>query len=108
MTDQEQVKLQNRRKDLQNDDTREKLKNFYNTTFKNNLEAFYNAKSNFHEKLCFSPDCSCVRTPIFKYKRMVRNNHKYLGRVELEPKKLYVFCQACASILCPTKHWIPY
>ena len=107
MVDQDLVKLQNRSKDLHNYDTLDKLKNFYNTEFKNNPEAFNDAKSKFDEKLCFSPDCSCIRTPIFKYKRMVHNNHKYLGKVKLEPKKMYVFCQACATVLCPPKGWTP-
>ena len=100
MKDQDQVKHQNRRKDLQNDDTREKLKNFYNTEFKNNPEAFNDAKSNFDEKLCFSPDCKCIRTPICQMVRKIKNNIKIRCKEEVEPKKLYVFCSACAAILC--------
>jgi len=97
MTEQEE----NRRNKLQDYNIINEVKEFYNRTFKDNKKSYNDAKANLNEKKCFSPNCNCIRTPVFKNKRVKQNNESFVLRVKVHPPKLYVFCHACASVLCP-------
>ena len=95
----------NRMIELCKDSVRKEVKEFYDKTFKDNLVAYHCAKANLNEKICYAPNCKCIRTPIFKNKRVKQNNESFVIRVKVHPPKLYVFCHSCASVLCPGPSW---
>ena len=108
MTEQEENRREqeeNRRNKLQDYNIINEVKEFYNRTFKDNQEAYNDAKANLNEKKCFSPNCNCIRSRVTKYKRVKKNNESIRTVVNVEPPKLYVFCHACASVLCPGPSW---